>query len=290
MNATRMIDNKAKIAYLILIHRYPKQFFRFFKAIYHPDNYYLIHVDKKASGHLYRDIECFLTDYSNSMLLKREEVNWGGFSMVQVELNGIKKLLDLYADWDFCINLSGQDFPLKSQDYIRNFLSVNRNKNFIKIANQAIDRPETMYRIENYFNESIPNFHKSQIKRPFLDNVIPYIGGQWWILTRTCCEFFSYSHEVDKFVDYYRNTFVPDESFFQTVIMNTSLNEMTVLDDKRAIIWEPIGDIKLRPKTLTQNDKHLLLNGDNLFARKFDENIDSEILEILENYLTTNYK
>lgn len=36
------------IAYLILVHRYPDQFKRLFRAIYHDSNHYLIHVDKRS--------------------------------------------------------------------------------------------------------------------------------------------------------------------------------------------------------------------------------------------------
>ncbi len=39
-----------KTAYLILVHRFPQQFMRLFRAIYHPNNYYLIHVDKRVRG------------------------------------------------------------------------------------------------------------------------------------------------------------------------------------------------------------------------------------------------
>ncbi len=39
-----------KTAYLILVHRYPQQFMRLFRAIYTPANHYLIHVDKRGGG------------------------------------------------------------------------------------------------------------------------------------------------------------------------------------------------------------------------------------------------
>jgi len=44
-----------KTAYLILVHRYPQQFMRLFRAIYHPNNHYLIHLDKSAGGATYGD-------------------------------------------------------------------------------------------------------------------------------------------------------------------------------------------------------------------------------------------
>lgn len=35
-------NGQINIAYFILVHRFPEQFKRLFKAIYHPENYYLI--------------------------------------------------------------------------------------------------------------------------------------------------------------------------------------------------------------------------------------------------------
>ncbi|MFH2031373.1 MAG: beta-1,6-N-acetylglucosaminyltransferase [Bacteroidota bacterium] len=275
--------NQVTIAYFILVHRFPEQFKRLFKALYHPENYYLIHLDKKAGIGIYDDIEDFLTDFPNTYILESENVVWGGYSMVQVELNGIKYLLNLNIDWDFFINLSGQDFPLKSQKIIREYLTKNKGNNFIKIANQLTVRPETMNRIENYFVETDKGFSGILIKRAYLKDVIPYIGGQWMILTRRTCEFICNSGEAKKFENYYLNTLIADEAFFQTVLMNTSFNGILINDDKRAIIWVPDGDIKLRPKTFTEEDIKFLLEGDNLFARKFDDNIDNRIIDRLES-------
>jgi hypothetical protein len=120
-----------------------------------------------------------------------------------------------------------------------------------------------------------------------MKDVTSYIGGQWMMLNRACCEFIARSGEVQKFKDYYLNTLIPDESFFQTVLMNTSFRGTIIDDDKRAIIWIPEGNIKLRPKTLTMDDRDFLLTGDNLFARKFDEEVDSAILDVLELNLCT---
>jgi hypothetical protein len=176
------------------------------------------------------------------------------------------------------------DYPLKSQKIIRAYLSGNRGSNFIKIADQLAIRPETMNRIENHFVETENGFSGVTYKRAYLKDVIPYIGGQWMILTRECCEFICNSGEAKKFEDYYTNTLIADESFFQTVLMNTSFDGVLINDDKRAIIWIPDGDIKLRPKTFTEDDVKFLLEGDNLFARKFDDNIDNNIIDNMEKY------
>ncbi|WP_379963311.1 beta-1,6-N-acetylglucosaminyltransferase [Epilithonimonas sp. UC225_85] len=278
-------EKTINIAYLILVHRLPNQFKRLFEAIYKTNNYYLIHIDKKAEKELGTEVESFLKDYPNVYILKSENVIWGGYSMVQAELDGMNFLLNIDAKWDYFINLSGQDYPLKSQKIIREFLTKNNGKNYIKIADQKITRPETMNRIENYFDEVDDKISPLTYKREFMKDITPYIGGQWMILTRDCCTFLCNSTEVKKFEDYYKNTLIAEESFFQTVLMNTKFDGQLVNDDKRAIIWIPDGDIKLRPKTFTTDDLDFLNSGSNLFARKFDDNVDNKII----NHININY-
>ncbi|SHF98126.1 beta-1,6-N-acetylglucosaminyltransferase [Chryseobacterium sp. OV279] len=278
------------IAYLILVHRLPDQFKRLFKAIYDPANFYLIHIDKKANLEIGEDVNVFLQKYPNVHILKSKNVVWGGYSMVQAELDGMKYLLEMNMKWDYFINLSGQDYPLKSQEIIKDFLSKNNGKSYIKIADQKKSRPETMNRIENYFEEADDKISEKTHTRGFMKDVIPYIGGQWMILTRSCCEFICNSTEVKKFEDYYLNTLIADESFFQTVLMNTSFDGILVDDDKRAIIWIPDGDIKLRPKTFTETDLDFLQTGNHLFARKFDDNIDKQIIEGIQIQFNEPFK
>jgi hypothetical protein len=84
------------------------------------------------------------------------------------------------------------------------------------------------------------------------------------------------------FKDFYRNTLIADASFFQTVLMNGKFKLTIILDDKREIDWVESSDIKLRPRIFLTADSEILINSKNLFARKFDENTDSDILSILE--------
>ncbi|GAB3223681.1 hypothetical protein J0A67_10260 [Algoriphagus aestuariicola] len=286
VNALQKLPN---IAYLILVHRFPEQFKRLFRAIYQPENHYLIHVDKKADPKTNLIVESFLMDYPNTYVMDRENVGWGGFSMVQSELNGMLYLLTHNLKWDFFINLSGQDFPLHSQRSIRGFLGKHPRTNFIKADNQAQERPETMNRIDNHFTETHNGFEGFIYRRPYMQGITSYIGGQWMIVTRACCEFLCFSPEVKKFEDFYLNTLLADESFFQTVLMNTSFEEAIVSDDKRAIIWVSDGEIKLRPKTFTIDDLEFLASSDDLFARKFDEGLDDSILRALEGFLESDF-
>ena len=277
------------IAYLILAHRYPRQFKRFFRAIYHPANYYLVHVDKRSGVGLQTEIQDFLSSFANASLLKSRNTLWGGYSLVDAELRGIEELLKIGSEWKFFINLSGQDFPLKSQTHIQDFLGRNIGNDFIKVANQSKIRPDTLSRIEDYCIEFSNSVLRIPIKRQYLRGVTPYIGNQWMILSRKLCEHICYNPEVKRFKRFYRHTFIPDEGFFQTVIMNTSYEGTVLNDDKRTIVWVPIGTIKLRPKDFTSKDAEFLLSSQGLFARKFDETVDAGILSILELNLSSQF-
>ena len=274
------------IAYLILVHRYPCQFKRLFRAIFHRANYYLVHVDKRSGVGLQTEIQDFLSSFPNASLLKSQSILWGGYSMVDAELRGIEELLKISSEWEFFINLSAQDFPLKSQTHIQDFLNRNRGNDFISVANQSKLRPDTLSRIENYFTEFANRILRIPIKRLYLRGVTPHIGSQWMILSRKFCEFVSYSPEVERFKRFYRHTFIADEGFFQTVIMNTSYKGTIVNDDKRTIVWVPIGTIKLRPRDFTSKDADFLMASQGLFARKFDEIVEGGILSILESNLS----
>ncbi len=64
--------------------------------------------------------------------------------------------------------------------------------------------------------------------------------------------------------------------------MNTTFKSRIIYDDKREIDWIESSDIKLRPRDFLTSDSKMLVNSKNLFARKFDEDIDGGILNILE--------
>ncbi|KAJ3212040.1 Xylosyltransferase 2 [Dinochytrium kinnereticum] len=52
---------------------------------------------------------------------------WGHASLVNIEVSGFWELLDL-ADWDFVINISGLDYPLRHSREIYRVMSLKKNK------------------------------------------------------------------------------------------------------------------------------------------------------------------
>lgn len=270
------------IGYLILVHRYPEQFKRLFKAIHHPDNHYVVHVDANSGPELEADVRGFLAAYANADMIESKRALWGGYSLIDAELRGMARLLEMSEDWEVFINLSGQDFPLKSQTEIMDFLALNRGKEFIRAVDQQQIRPDTMARVRNVVFELKDRIVRTFLPRPFLRGVTPYIGNQWMMVSRRFCDFVCHDRAAERFKAFYRNTFIADEGFFQTVMKNTDSHGRIVNDDMRMIDWIPDGDIKLRPRTFTMDDAPALKASPDLFARKFDMEVDEAVIALLE--------
>ncbi|MGB3471722.1 MAG: beta-1,6-N-acetylglucosaminyltransferase [Erythrobacter sp.] len=276
------------IAYFLLVHRYPAQFKRLFKAIYLPGNQYVVHVDKSSGEGLEQEISAFLKPYQGAELLESRDALWGGYSLVEAELRGLTRLLEMNSRWSHYINLSGQDFPLKSQNYIRQFFADNPGKQFIRALDQAKDRPDTMNRISHMFIEGRGKMTATGVARPYMLGVTPFIGTQWKAVTRSFCEYVCRDPRAERFKAFYRNSFIADEAFFQTVMMNSIDHGIVMNDDLRMIDWVPDGDIKLRPRNYDEKDFEQLRRSTDLFARKFDAEYKTEILSLLENHLTSS--
>lgn len=275
------------IAYLILVHRFPEQFKRMFRAIHVPGNQYLIHIDRNSGPALAADIAAFIAAYPNAAILPSRKALWGGYSLVDAELRGMAQLLKMDANWKYFINLSGQDFPLKSQTYISDYLTAHDGTQFIRAVDQRLLRPDTMNRLDHYFLEAFSRIFRTGIARQYLAYATPFIGTQWKAVTRSFCDFVCHDKRADRYKRFYRRTFIADEGFFQTVMKNEFPDAFVANDDLRTIDWVPDGDIKLRPKTFTVHDRMRLTLSPDLFARKFDSNEDSEILDLLEIHLGT---
>lgn len=273
------------IAYFLLVHRYPAQFKRLFQAIYLPGNQYVIHVDKSSGGALADEMAAFLAPYQGVEILEPQDALWGGYSLVEAELRGMARLLEMDKGWSHYINLSGQDFPLKSQNYIREFFAANPGKQFIRVLDQRKERPDTLNRISHLFIEEHGKMTATDVARPFLSGDTPFIGTQWKAVTRSFCEYVCHDPRVERFKTFYRNSFIADEAFFQTVMMNSDNPGTVINDDLRMIDWIPDGDIKLRPRNYNERDFRQLQLSPELFARKFDAENDTRILSMLERHL-----
>lgn len=103
----------------------PPKLNRLLRALYHPGNYYLLHLDAAAPKGEREEIARFVAEdpvYSEVgnvwVVGKSNMVTYRGPTMLASTLHAMAMLLRSCDDWDWFINLSASDYPLVTQDGI----------------------------------------------------------------------------------------------------------------------------------------------------------------------------
>ncbi|RDC66115.1 beta-1,6-N-acetylglucosaminyltransferase [Adhaeribacter pallidiroseus] len=293
-----------KIAYIILAHRYPEQLIRLVKRLHTESAIFLIHIDKKVDPAIYKSIINELKCLQNVHFIKRFTCFWAGFGIVQATYQGIKELINNHIAFDYLILLSGQDYPIKTNEYIQQFLQEHQGQSFINFNPFPFDEWEgerggwnrieywhiitqKLYYILPWLPISsngniLKNIFKKVIsklinKRTIPGGLHPYGGAQFWCLHQ---EHVKYIHQfISKHPSYFRFfrfVYVPDEILFQTIIGNSSYTNKLENDTLHYIDWSRVN------KIFTKTDLRAIQQNKCLFARKFDRTVDAEILDLID--------
>jgi hypothetical protein len=295
-----------KHAYLIIAHNNFYILERLLKLLDDERNDIYLHIDKKTLNFDYKKFK-YLLKKSNLYFCKRISVNWGGFSQVKCELLLLKKAVSLRYDYYHLI--SGVDLPLKSQNEIHTFFE-NKNGEFIHFCNESqADKEEVINRTSKYhfFQEysksknkfiktrsnqlnhlslKVQNLLKINRNLKLQNKGILQYGSNWFSITHKFAEYvISKEKEIAKL---FRFTICPDELFLQTLVYNSDFKNNLYLNKKddsykanmRLIDWQRGG-----PYTFRIDDFEELINSDRFFARKFDINIDRNIVDKISEYV-----
>ncbi len=296
-----------KIAYLILAHNKPEQLKRLINKLNCDNVLFIIHIDEKVKGEEYKKFLSIQNNNSNIYFVeKRIKVYWGHFSIVKATLLCMNKLRDMNIEYNYALLLSGSDYPIKSNSFVFDFLQKTDKKGFVHggemqwvISNKKIPWIKYSYeglgRIRYYhfckfakyfsiFNHFILNSFIKEflLRRNWLFTDIPYCGSQWWCLDKELIEYvLDFCRDNVKFVNYFKYTFVPDEMFFHTILFNSHYKDYIEKRSLTLTIWTQ--DSGSHPSTLTSKNLPELISTKELFARKFDEDVDSGILDKLDS-------
>lgn len=239
---------------------------------------------------------------------QRYSTIWGGASLLRMLLASMTELLETTDwKWDFIINLSESDFLVKTKESLVNFLSANRDKNFVKSHGREVQRFIQKQGLDKSFVEC--DTHMWRIGDRELPHGIQIDGGSDWVgLSRIFVRYIT-SHESEPdelligLLRIFNHTLLPAESFFHTVLRNSRFchtyvdNNLHVTNWKRrlgckcqykhVVDWcgcSP-NDFKSEdwPRLLATESKQLF------FARKFEPIVNQAIILQLEEWLIGPY-
>lgn len=121
-------------------------------------------------------------------------------------------------------------------------------------------------------------------RRPRPDFFRYYGGSNHAILTRNGCELLAHDQHAKRIRRWLALSAIPDESVFQSVLLNSKLADKIESRNFRRIDM-PIGT--LHPRIFLNTDFDFLAASPHFFARKFDETVDPAILDMIETKLLT---
>ena len=102
------------LAFSIIMHENVEQMERLLRVIYRPQNVYCVHLDARASLSLHQALHGISGCFSNVIIPKRPiKVEWSEFSVLEAELICMRELWK-QKYWKYFINLTGREYPLKT--------------------------------------------------------------------------------------------------------------------------------------------------------------------------------
>ena len=263
-----------KHAYLIIAHKDPLVLKNLVALLDDERSDIFIHVDAKS--HL--DGGSVKASSSRLFFVPRMNVQWGGESMVACEMNLLKAAV-MKGRYQYYHLLSGQDLPIKDQDYINQFFDRNLGTEYFDVwpfkyrqsqrtenilLTDGSDCSEYAYLLDDL---SLIRQKECNFKRKRDSRYPHYAGSSWFSITHgAACHLIASEPEI---VKYFYKGYAADEVFLQTLLMNSDFSRR--LGGSVRYIK---GFNDAHPFTIRCRDIPDVRATGCLFARKFDSSID----------------
>lgn len=301
----------ARHAYLIMAH---KQFYILEKLLLLIDdarNDIFIHVDKKVDNFEFEHYKN-IVKHSDVIFIDRMDVRWADMTQVECTIKLLEKAQNYCMEknktkYKYYHFISGSDLPLKTQNYIHEFLD-NKDIEFVHFAPEK-DRKNMMfrykyrcfftkhlrdggiYRIYNLINKIGLLIQKVlKLDKTKNEKIKIMFGANWFTITD---DFAKYILSKKSWIlDRFKYSISGDEEVVQTLIYNNPKYYKKIFMKKeiqknndhiacmRKIDWN-----RGKPYVWTIDDFQELMQSKCLFARKFDIEKDKVIVDKIYNTL-----
>ncbi|XP_076907987.1 beta-glucuronosyltransferase GlcAT14C-like [Bidens hawaiensis] len=263
---------------------------RLLRAVYHPRNYYLLHLDLEASDAERVDLAKRVESKNVMVIGKGNLVTSKGPTMIACMLQAVAVLLKQGKDWDWFINLSASDYPLMPQDDILHIFSyLPRDLNFLEhttnIGWKEFQRARPIIIDPGLYHSKKSGVFWAKEKRSMPVSFKLFMGSAWVVLTRPFLEFcvWGWDNLPRTLLMYYTNFLSSPEGYFHTVICNhKDYQNTTVNHDMHYIKWD--SPPKQYPVNLTVQHFYEMIESGAPFGHSFPKDdpvldkIDAELL------------
>jgi len=281
-----------------------------------PENDIYLHVDKKIVNF---DFHRYARLVHKSRLFfpeNRLDVQWGDFSQVECELNLFEEVVNRQKSGKYAYIhlLSGACLPIKTRDQINDFFRRHSGKEFIKLnkSSECSKKRSLINRVSGWGRirvsaiwpfrgakrdrNPVARSAKHLVNSLFIalqraanyDRLksagLPFGWGSNWVsITSELAEYIISQRALVERV--FRWSYCPDEHFIQTLVVHSEAFRGQVFEggNMRFIDWR-----RGRPYTFRSDDFDEIMSSPKLFARKFDEKVDKDIVDRIYARLSAN--
>ncbi|CAN8002215.1 unnamed protein product, partial [Ixodes hexagonus] len=294
----------ARIAFLLSVNgRAVRQVLRLLGALYHERHVFYIHVDARQE-HMHRALFELERRLDNVVLARdRLATIWGGSSLLEMLLRGMEHLLRHHPHWDYLVNLSETDFPVKPRQRLEEFLAANMGANFVKSHGQDTQRFISKQALERTFHECGGRMWRLGPRQ--LPWGLRLDGGSDWVaLHRDFCSYVALPERRDALLTglgtLFKHTLLPAESFFHTALQNSAFCSSVVDHNLRLVNWKRRQGCQCQhrhvvdwcgcsPNVFRPDDwARIQATRDRpvFFARKFEPAVSRRIVDQLERWIS----
>ena len=283
-------------AYLIIAHNQFELLEKLILALDDERNDIFVHIDAKVKDFDFGHFQS-ITKFSRVIFTdERINVTWGDYSQVKCEIALFRKAAEYdnkNTPYSYVHLISGVDLPIKSNDYIHSFFDEHNGKEFIHHSDNVVSQL-SKNRLQYYHlfrrKRTKLNIFLSQVilraekllrvNRLKNADISVQKGCNWVSITG---EFLHYIVDnLEKYNKYFKHSYCADETFVQTIAESSYFRDRLYMPDcknnhdacMRLIDWE-----RGNPYVWRSEDYDTIIESPCIFARKFDMNVDSEIID-----------
>ena len=293
------------LAYLISAYCDPDHVKQLIDALDVDADFY-VHIDARVDDAPFRRLLPDKVHY-----VKRHPVSWGGYEQVEYQRELLLAAVESGQPYSHVVCLSGQDYPLWSNQRIHQFFAQHPKGEFIGGYNLTHnDNPDQLQKITHYhpFRDlswknvwlknklivasrhilSALGFHRTPQVRINGTLRDVYFGSDYWAITLDCARYVVRTMKQNPSIaSYFRTVYVPSELCMQTIIYNSPFSRNSLL--RRGHFP---GLAQLTPlhyifyqgsvKHLTLDDWQMLCESDKMFCRKVVSGVSDRLVEEID--------
>ena len=237
----------------------------------------VLHVDARVRRPAYDRLVADLADLPNVRFSARHPCEWGTWGLVAATLDAAEVMLREFPAASHVYLASGSCLPLRPADELRAYLAERPRTDFIESVTTAdvgwtvggLDRerftlrfPFSWRKNRWLFDSYVMLQRRLGYRRRIPAGLVPHLGSQWWCLSRTTLAAIVNDPERPRYDRYFRKVWIPDESYFQTLVR---LHSTTV--ESRSLTLSKF-DYQGKPHIFYDDHLQLLRRSDCFVARK----------------------